>query len=88
METPEQIHEKRVDDLTTMHSTLIGKAFDELDEDQLRILLAYEYWKDGMDLEVIFEDSLYADEKDKTSKASVILVLKSQFGYTFKTIIQ
>ena len=88
METPEQIHNNRVKDLTAIHATLIGKAFDELNESQLRILLANEYWKDGMDIEQVFSEMIYAKEEDRPSKAKVILELYSIFGYTFKTIIQ
>ena len=81
-------HNQRVTDLTEVYATIVGKAFDELTESQLRILLANEYWKDGMDIEQVFTEMFYAKDEDKPSKEKVILELKSVFGYTFKTIIE
>ena len=80
-------HEERCNDLTNAHAMLVGKAFDELNEGQLQILLAYEYWKDGMDIDQVLKEFMYSEEKDRMSKAEVVLKLKSIFGYTFKTVI-
>jgi hypothetical protein len=86
-DTEKTLHDRRVKDLTFNHALLAGKAFDELNEDELQILYAWELWDDGMDIDQIFEDMNYSD-KPKLSKEYIVLQLKSVFGYTFKTIIE
>jgi hypothetical protein len=82
-------HLQRVDDLTRVYALLVGKRYDELTNEQLRVLLANEYWKDGMDIEQVFSEMLY--RKTDASDAMPIEMVQAQltrvFGYEPSTVI-
>lgn len=80
-------HFHKIKDLTEVYSLLVGKQYNELNDKQLRVLLANEYWKDGMDIEQVFSEMLYSKPEDAVSIEAVRDTLCKVFGYEPDTII-
>jgi hypothetical protein len=83
----ESIHEQRVRELTAVYALLVGKRYDELNNEQLRVLLANEYWKDGMEIEQVFSEFIYSKVEDAMPVEEIKTMLKKVFGYENDSII-
>jgi hypothetical protein len=88
METPEEVRLKRINHLTALYTQLVGKAFDELDEDQLRVLYAWELWGDGMDIDEVCKSLVFSKDEEKLAKEFIVLQLKMTFGYQFNDLVE